>query len=223
MRDKNDSGAIIGYIINGLVTFSGGFFIYEVITNSDWTFAPEWNMFKSVLLIPLYIIGLIVVIANWNKFSFSQDYYIKTTYSDGTTKTEKSYDIMDFMIGHIILPLLGRFFLAPMIIAAFIYYPLMCVVWLVGSIFPYVLSVVVLGIVGVSWGANHIIQFKNSSVVLSLVGLMLIVGFSYGGYAIEKSMPASFVQPSEKSVAPVAVDSADEDTEMEEINEDEFE
>ena len=35
----NSNNTIIGYIISGLVTISGGFFAYEVVANSDSGFA----------------------------------------------------------------------------------------------------------------------------------------------------------------------------------------
>ena len=219
------NNAIVGYIISGLVTISGGFFAYEIVVNSEWTFAPEWNMFKSILLIPLYIIGLILMFANWNKFSFSQDTYIKTTYSDGSSKTEKSNDIVDFMFGHILLPIIGRLFLAPMIIAAFIYYPLMCIVWLVGSIFPYVLAIIVLGIIILSWVFGNTFQLNNQGIALMVVGILFIAGFAYGGYAIEQGVPPTIGQPSVSTSSPNTENSKMTDSEFEdsEINEDEFE
>lgn len=219
------NNTIVGYIISGLVTISGGFFAYEVVANSDWTFAPEWNMFKSILQIPLYIVGLIVVFANWNKFSFSQDTYIKTTYSDGSSKTEKSNDIIDFMFGHIFLPLIGRLILAPLIISAFIYYPLMCIVWFVGSIFPYVLAAIVLGIIILSWVLGKLFQMNRQGAILGIAGAIFTVGFAYGGYAIEQGVPSAFEQQSVSTINPDVKDSkgAEGAFEDSEINEDEFE
>jgi hypothetical protein len=221
----NSNNAIIGYIISGLVTISGGFFAYEVVANSDWTFAPEWNMFKSILLMPLYIIGLILMFANWNKFSFSQDTYIKTTYSDGSSKTEKSNDIIDFMFGHILLPIIGRLIIAPLIIAAFIYYPLMCIVWLVGAIFPYVLAAIVLGIIILSWALGNMFQLNNQGIVLAIAGILFTAGFAYGGYAIEQGVPPTFEQQPVSTSSQNAGDCQVTESEFEdsEINEDEFE
>lgn len=215
----------MGYVISALVTISGGFFIYEVLANADWTFAPEWNMFKSVLLMPLFIIGIVVMLANWNKFSFAQDTYIKTTYRDGTSKTEKSYDIIDVIFGHFFLPLIGRFIIVPLIVSAMIYYPLMCVVWLVGGVFPYVLAVLVLGIVILSWTAGNLFQFRNQAVVGIIAGILFTAGFAYGGYAIEQGVAPTAFEHSSGSSTNQAEDSSTDEAEFDEedINEDEYE
>lgn len=182
MSSNSDINSIIGYVLNGLLTISGGFFIYQIITNSGWTFAPQWNMFDSVLLIPLYIIGLLVMFANWSKFSFSQDTYIKTTYSDGSSKTEKSYDITDVIFGRFLLPVLGRFVIVPLLVSAAIYYPIMCLVWLVGSIFPWILSCIILILIVALWMLCNSSDTNKNIIVYLVVSFVLTVGFGYGAY-----------------------------------------
>ena len=141
-------------------------------------------MFDSILMWPLYIIGLLVMFANWNKFSFGQDTYIKTTYSDGTSKTEKSYDIIDVIFGRVMLPILGRFVAVPIIVAAIIYYPLMCVVHIVGWAFPYLVSLLAIGVIGISWVLPSKLQMNNRSIILLLLAIVFSAAFGYGGYAI---------------------------------------
>ncbi|MBP1541106.1 MAG: hypothetical protein ILA25_02925 [Prevotella sp.] len=211
---------MISYFISGLLTVSGGIFIYEVIANSDWTFAPQWNIFRSPLLVPLYIIGIIVMFAYWSKFSFSQDTYIKTTYRDGSSKTEKSYDISDVLFGHLILPLIGRFVIVPLMVSAVIYYPLMCVVWLVGGIFPYVLALIVLAIIVFSWTAYRHLTTGNQALVSGAVGIVFTLGFAFGSYVIEQGVPSTVVQQTFSSQNTTGSDDIEE---LEEINEDEFE
>ncbi len=173
---------IVGYIIATLVTISGGFFIYHIIVNSNWTFAPNWNMFSSVLIVPLYIVGIGVMFANWSKFSFSQDTYIKTTYRDGTSKTEKSYDITDVLFGRLMLPLLGRFVIVPLFVSAAIYYPIMCIVWLVGSFLPWIVSTIIVGIIALIWifGSNP----GKNLIIYSIMGIIFTIGFALGAYYI---------------------------------------
>ena len=216
--------SVIGCVISALVTISGGFFIYEVLANADWTFVPEWNMFKSVLLMPFYIIGIVVMLANWNRFSFAQDTYIKTTYRDGTSKTEKSYDIVDVIFGHFFLPLIGRFVIVPLMVSAMIYYPLMCIVWLVGGVFPYVLAVLVLGIIILSWTAGNLFQFRNQTAVGVVAGLLFAAGFAYGGYAIEQGVPPTAFEQSSSSTGHAEGSSIDDaEFDEEDINEAEYE
>ena len=156
---------------------------------------------------------------------WSQSVDIKTTYSDGSSKTEKSNDIIDFMFGHILLPIIGRLIIAPLIIAAFIYYPLMCIVWLVGAIFPYVLAAIVLGIIILSWALGNMFQLNNQGIVLAIAGILFTAGFAYGGYAIEQGVPPTFEQQPVSTSSQNAGDCQVTESEFEdsEINEDEFE
>ena len=143
--------SIAGYIIAIAITCAAIYFIYQLLFNSDISFSANWNMFDSIFMWPLYIIGLVVMFANWNLFSFSYDTYDKITYGDGRVEVRRNWDIIEWLTGHVLIPILARFFLVPIIVAAIIYYPLMCIVHLVGAIFPYILTLIVIGITIVSW------------------------------------------------------------------------
>lgn len=173
-----------GYVSTGLVTISGLFLCYHLIFTSGWEISAEWNMFKSWLMWPLYIIGLVCAICNIGKNHYSQDTIIETEYSDGHRTREKSNDIMDFMFGHILMPLLGHFVLEPLLIAAVIYYPLMCVVALVGKLVPYILAALVLAVCFGTFKFTSFLSNKRGSVLIVLLTLFLTAGFGYGGYAI---------------------------------------
>lgn len=67
-----------------------------------------------------------------------QETIIETTYSDGSKKREKSNDIIDFLLGSVIVPLAMHFVVEPLLWAAAIYYPLMCIVALIGAVLPYI-------------------------------------------------------------------------------------
>lgn len=177
---------IAGYVVGATVTCSGAYLIYQILFNSDITFTANWNMFKSVLMWPLYIIGLLVMFANWNMFNFSYDTYDKITYDDGHVEVKRNWDIMEWMLGHVVFPLLCRFFLVPIIIAALIYYPLMCIVHLIGSIFPYILSLIIVGIIFMAWMFTRWFQFRYHSIVLILVGIVFTGVFSVSGFIISE-------------------------------------
>ena len=182
---------LVGYIVGALVTCSGGFLIFQLIKNSDLTFSAEWNMFKSVLIWPLYIVGLIVMFANWNKLSFSYNTYEKTTYSDGRVEVKRDWDITEVIMGRVLAPILGRFILFPLAVAAAIYYPLMCIVHLVGAIFPWILSLIIVGIIITSWMFTSWFKFRNCSIVLAIAGVVFTAAFIWGGLAISNPFSGS--------------------------------
>ncbi|MBE6259700.1 MAG: hypothetical protein E7107_02580 [Prevotella sp.] len=175
---------IAGYVVSTVVTCSGVYFLYQILFNSDISFSANWNMFDSILMWPLYIIGLLVMFMNWNLFSFSYDTYDKITYNDGHTIVKRNWDFIEWILGHVIAPIFGRFFLVPIIVAALIYYPLMCIVHLVGAIFPYILALIVVGIIFVSWKFTSWFQFRYHSWLLVLVGIVLTISFSWSGYVL---------------------------------------
>lgn len=155
-----------------------------MIFTSGWEFSVKWNMFKSWLIWPLYIIGLVWAIGNLGKSHYSQDTIIETEYWDGTRKREKSNDIMDVMFGHILLPLIGHFILEPLIVAAVIYYPLMGILALIGKLVPYILSILVLAVCVGSFLFTSHVGSKKGSLLIILLALLFTGGFGYGGYAI---------------------------------------
>ena len=132
--------------------------------------------------------------ANWNLFSFSFDSYEKTTYEDGRVEVKRNWDIMEWMLGHIIFPIFGRFFLVPILVAAIIYYPLMCIVHLVGSIFPYILSLLVLCIIIVSWKFTSWFHFRYHSIFIVFIGIVFTVVFVTGGFLIGDPGPSMVEQ-----------------------------
>lgn len=175
---------LVGYVFAALITVAGLFLIYKVITTDFLVFKANWNMFNSVLMWPLYIIGLLVMFANWNLFSFSYDTYDRITYSDGRTEVKRNWDLIEWLMGHVLIPLICRFFLVPIIIAAIIYYPLMCIVHLIGAIFSYIVALLVVVIIFVSWKFTSWFQFRYHSLLLIIVGLVVTISFSWGGYEL---------------------------------------
>lgn len=218
LRSSNRKYKILIIILNGLLTISSGFFVYHIIAHSNWTFAPNWNMFNSIFIIPLYIIGLIIMFANWSKFNFARDTYIKTTYSDGTSKTEKSYDITDVIFGNFFLPFLGRFVIVPLMVAAVIYYPIMCIVWFVGSIFPWILAILIAGLVACAWLFSS--AWESHFIIYLVSVLFITIAFAYGGYYISQIVSLSYqYTPSNEVTTGVDIDGSEYD----EINIDESE
>ena len=187
---------IVGYVFAALITVAGFFLIYEVITTDALVFKANWNMFESPLGSLCLFIGFFWAIAWWGKFTHWSATPITKTY-DGygnLKKVEEDYDITNQMFAKFLMPILGHFIIEPIIYGAVIYYPIQCIIALVGSIFPYILSLIVLGIIAGSWMFTRIFLVRYHSIVLVAMGILFTVAFGWGGYAIGKSDPDSPIQ-----------------------------
>jgi hypothetical protein len=192
--EKNYS--IVGYVFAALITVAGLFFIYEVITTDALVFKANWNMFKSPLGNLCWFIGFFWAIAWWGKFTHWSATPITKTYDSygNLKKVEEDYDVSNQMFAKILMPFLGHFVIEPIIYGAIIYYPIQCIIAVVGAIFPYILSLIVLGIIAGTWMFTRIFQFRYHSVVLVAMGILFTIAFAWGGYAISKSEPGSTIQ-----------------------------
>ena len=187
---------IVGYVVAALVTLSGGFLIYEVLFNSDLTFKANWNMFKSPLGNISWFIGFICAIVFWGKMGHWSRTPVKE-YRDSygnVLKREEDYDVTEQGFAKILLPIIGHFGIEPLVYGALIYYPIQCVIALVGAIFPYVLTAIVLAIIAGAWLYTSKCHFRYHSAVLVLLGVLFTVGFAWGGYALMNAEPGSTIQ-----------------------------
>ena len=187
---------IVGYIFAALITLAGGYLIYEVLTTDALAFKANWNMFKSPLGSLCWFIGFFWAIAWWGKFTHWSATPITKTYDryGNLKKVEEDYDVSNQMFAKILMPFLGHFIIEPIIYGAIIYYPIQCIIAVVGAIFPYILSLIVLVITIGSWMFTQIFKFRYHSAMLVFAGLLFTVAFAWGGYAIGKSEPGSTIQ-----------------------------
>lgn len=194
---------IVGYVFAALITLAGGYLIYEVLTTDALTFKANWNMFKSPLGSLCICIGFICAIIFWGKFGhWSRTPVLVTKDAFGNVeKVERDYDLIETLFWTILFPFMGHFVIEPIIYGAIIYYPIQCIIAVVGAIFPYILSLIILAIIGVSWMFSRKFQFRYHSAVLVFAGLLFTVAFAWGGYAIGKSEPGSTIQMLTSSVS----------------------
>ncbi|MBR1880754.1 MAG: hypothetical protein IJ804_08445 [Prevotella sp.] len=188
---------LAGYIVAALITASGLFLIYEVLSTDALTFKANWNMFKSPLGNLCFFIGFIWAMLWWGKFThWSSTPVVETRdrFSGKLIKREENYDIMEQGFAKIIMPLLGHFVIEPIIYAAIIYYPIQCIIALVGAIFPYILTLIVLAIIAGAWLFTREVNIRYHSVLLVLCGIVFTLAFGLGGYAIMNSEPGSTIQ-----------------------------
>ena len=188
---------LAGYIFATLITVAGLFLIYEVVTTDALVFKANWNMFKSPLGNLCWFIGFFWALAWWGKFThWSSTPFVETRDKSTGRLIERTenYDITEQISAKILMPFLGHFVIEPIIYGAIIYYPIQCIVAVVGTIFPYILSLIVLGIIAGSWMFTRTFQFRYHSVVIVALGIVLTIAFAWGGYAIGKSEPGSTIQ-----------------------------
>ena len=217
---------VMAYIASCILTVSGGIFIYEILRNTDLSFSPNWNMFESLLIWPLFIMGIIFMLAHWNAFNgIGGDPYEVITTWDGTKYVRRNWDIAEVLFAKVFLPFLGRFVIIPLMFSAMIFYPLMCIVWVVGSAFPYIISfLIVLTMVG-AW-LFALGQSVNEKLIVFLVGcLVFTVGYGVGSYLIDRNASPRQVETQvEESIynSPV-MDDSETSINGETINDDDFE
>ena len=217
---------VMAYIASCILTVSGGIFIYEILRNTDLSFSPNWNMFESLLIWPLFIMGIIFMLAHWNAFNgIGGDPYEVITTWDGTKYVRRNWDIAEVLFAKVFLPFLGRFVIIPLMFSAMIFYPLMCIVWLVGSAFPYIISLfIVLTMVG-AW-LFALGQSVNEKLIVFLVGcLVFTVGYGVGSYLIERNASPRQVktQVQESIYNSPVIDDSEPSIGGETINDDDFE
>lgn len=193
--DKNYK--LAGYIIAALVTIAGAFLIYEVVSTDALVFKPNWNMFKSPLGNLCWIIGFIWAMLWWGKFThWSATPVIekRDRFTGEVIERKENYDVMEQGFAKILMPILGHFVIEPIMYGAIIYYPIQCIIAVVGAIFPYILSLIVLAIIVGAWLFTRTFEFRYHSAVLIAAGILFTIAFAWGGYAIGKNEPGSTIQ-----------------------------
>lgn len=192
--DKNYK--LAGYVVGTLITLTGAFFLYEVFADGDLTFKANWNMFKSPLGSICLFIGFIWAMLWWGKFTHWSSTPV-TEYRDkygNVLGREENMDVMEQSFAKILMPILGHFVIEPIMYGAVIYYPIQCIIALVGSIFPYILALIVLAIIAMSWLFTREVSVRYHSVALVVLGLLFTVAFAWGGIAIKNAGPGATIQ-----------------------------
>ncbi len=175
------------YICGAAMALVTIFFNYEMYTTTDFGLKTEWNIFKSMFFPILFIFGVIMAILNWGKFGhWTTIPIIERTDRYGNVTRERDYDITENMMASFFIPMLGHFFIEPMIYACLVYYPLTCVFALVAAILPYIITLFLIALcVGLFISKKYIISMRYRS--LALVAITVIFGtiFTWWGISLE--------------------------------------
>lgn len=181
---------IAGYVAAGLITVTGLWLVYEVIANDALSFSANWNMFGNAFGNLCFWIGFICAIVFWGRWvhwSSTPVIVKRDPYTGKVLDVKEDYDITEQGFAKILMPIIGHFIVEPIIYGALIYYPVQCVIALVGTIFPYIMSLVILAIVAGSWAYTRVATFRYHSAVLVALCVLLTVAFGYGAYSIHDS------------------------------------
>lgn len=183
-------------IFAALVTITGIFLIYEIVTTDTLEFKANWNMFKSALGSICMFIGFLCAIIFWGKFGHWSSTPVTETrdrFTGELIKSEENYDVSEQLFAKLLMPLIGHFVLEPIIYGAIIYYPIQCVIAIVGTIFPYIFSIFILGIIAVFWMLTKNFQFRYRTLVVVAAGLLFTIAFAWGAYSIKSQNDNVFV------------------------------
>ena len=181
---------IAGYIAAGLISATGLWLVYEVIANDALSFSANWNMFDNAFGNLCFWIGFICAIVFWGRWihwSSTPVIVKRDRYTGKVLEVKEDYDITEQGFAKILMPFIGHFVIEPIIYGAIIYYPVQCVIALVGTIFPYIMSLIILAIVAGSWAYTRVAKFRYRSAVMVALCVLLTVAVGYGAYSIHDS------------------------------------
>ncbi len=174
-------------ICGGIIIASSLFYIFEMFTYDDFGIKANWNIFTSWLFGPLFVVGFITAIVKWGAMGHwgGQPYDI---YEDenGNKKAMRNDDLVENMYWQFMMPLLGHFVFEPIIYASIIYYPLMCIVALLGVILPFALTVILIGICAVPFlFSKQLMKLPYRSIILVAATALLAIGLTWSSINME--------------------------------------
>ena len=180
--DKNFKTA--SYVCGILLSLVSIFFIYEMFTVEDFGFNVNWNIFKSFWLAPLWILGVVLAIVNWGKFGH---WGAKPVYKDKDGNIYENNDIVDNMFAQLLLPILGHFVFEPLVYACLIYYPVVCVLALLGAVLPYLLALLLVALsVWAFLCSKYVMGLRYRSALLVAVTVLVTAILAWSAISMEK-------------------------------------
>ena len=137
VNEGNSSYKYVLYATTALVAAAALYvgWLY-VSSDKDWGFQIEWAFWKSTTLWPiLSVIGFFLQFFNWQHMSFDEGFLVKKP--TGEKEFYRNDDILSFLMGHVLWPLISHFFLIPCAYGAVLYYLVMVPVALLNAVLPY--------------------------------------------------------------------------------------
>lgn len=184
-----DNYRIASYICGGLSATCVGWFLFEMFKSDSFGITVNWNIFKSSWFVFFYIIGLILAIVFWGRWthwSYKEVTVTKDRFGNVIDVNDTS-DFMGTIWSQFVFPLLGHFVIEPIIYACLIYYPLMCVLALLGLILPYAITLILIGVLAMIFMSAKYTNIKYRSTILIMTTLLLTLGLGYSAYSMNQT------------------------------------
>ena len=202
-------------VCGGVLAACSLFYIFEMFTYDDFGIKANWNIFSSWLFGPLFVVGFITAIVKWGAMGHwgGQPYDV---YEDehGNKKAVRNDDVVENMYWHFLMPILGHFVIEPIIYACIIYYPLMCVVALLGVVLPFIITLVLVALCVALFVFNkHILNFPYRSIILVGVTLLLSVALTWSAINMESKKPKTLPEDEVIEQVEQNIEQATENTE----------
>lgn len=177
-----------------LAMLIAGLWLIIEIFRGDISFSANWNMFKSPIGNICVGIGFIMAIIWWGKFGHWSQTTVRETKDQwgNVVKRETNYDITTTLFDSFALPLIGHLIIEPIVYGALIYYPIQVIIAIVGSIFPYLVILLVLGLIAGTWMIADRLTGKRRIAFIVGVALLSAGMAGWAGYLhYIKATPAS--------------------------------
>jgi hypothetical protein len=174
MNDTGRFRQILTFLTVLLIGFAGLTGYHIIACGTEIDFGVKWNMFDSVLMGPLFVIGFILGLGQ--KFHVYEPWF-RIEHSDGRVEHKRDKDIINNLEAGCIISLLQYLLLGPILIAAVIYYPLMVIVYFFGVLFPYLIAGFLIFTVVLFHKWERILMTKRSRLWSMPVVMIAFVGF----------------------------------------------
>ena len=146
-----------------------------MFTYDGFGIKANWNFFSSWLAFPLYVIGLILAIVYWGNFGhWGGVPYVEYKDEYGRKHRERNGDVIENMFVQILMPILGHFVFEPLVYACMIYYPIMCVVALLGAVLPYLITVLLIALCVLLFAFDKYVMKLSYRAVVLVAGTFLL-------------------------------------------------
>lgn len=199
-------------VCGGILAVCSLFFIFEMFTSDNFGIKANWNIFSSWLFSPLFVVGFITAIVKWGAMGHwgGKPYDV---YEDehGNKKVVRNDDVVENMMWQILMPILGHFIFEPIIYACIIYYPLMCVVALLGVVLPFVLTLALVALCVALFVFNkYIMKLPYRSIILVGATLFLSVALLWSSISMECKKHIETEEVTAPAEAPVPTEAVNE-------------
>ena len=200
-ENNNRNYRYVLYAATAIVAAAGLYVAWLYVSSKkDWGYEIEWKFWNSSLLWPaLSVIGFFLQFIDWQHTSFTEGWVVKDSW--GREKFVENNDIMSFLWGNCLFPLLAHFLLIPCIYGAILYYVVIIPLALVNALIPYLAALLSVAIAVFFYFMARNYEWRKSPylwliptafISLALIGLLSLPTnerFNFGSNRESSVMP----------------------------------